>query len=114
MRYLGSIVPSGSRAFGSVRLSLFGAALLLLGGAPRARANDLPQVAALPPHTQQPTRDAALSRELERALLQLGTFEVMPRPAFDLEAVQLAIDCVEESPECLRQVAERTHAQIVI
>src|SRR5262245_21068725 len=111
MRFLGSTFPSKTRATGVVAVC---GLLLLLGfvNSNRAHAADrLPQAVALPPHTQQPTRDATLSRELERALVQLGVFELLPRPAFDLEAVQLAIDCVEESVECLRQVAERSHAQ---
>ncbi len=115
MRYLGTVIPSESRTFLCAPLSLLGLALLLAVATPsRAHAGDLPQAVALPPQTKEPTKDAALSRELERALLQLGQYEVLPRPAFDLEAVQLAIDCVEESVECLRQVAQRTHAQIVI
>jgi hypothetical protein len=115
MRYLGTIIPSESRTFLCAPLSLLGLILLLAVAAPsRAHAGDLPQIVALPPQTKEPTKDAALSRELERALLQLGQYEVMPRPAFDLEAVQLAIDCVEENVECLRQVAQRTNAQIVI
>lgn len=114
MRYLGTTIPSESKAFGSAVLVSLGTAMLLALAAPRARADDLPKAVALPPHTQQTTRDAALSRELDRAVLQLGVFELLPRPAFDLESVLLAIDCVEESVECLRQVAERTQAQIVI
>lgn len=115
MQHLGTAIPSESKAFGSAAVRSLGVALLFaLAAAPSARADDLPRAVALPPHTQEPARDAALSRELDRALLQLGVFELLPRPAFDLEAVQLTIDCVEESVECLRQVAERTQAQIVI
>jgi hypothetical protein len=87
---------------------------LAVGVASLARAEGLPRAVALPPHTQQAARDAALSRELERALIQQGKVELLPQPALDLEAVQLAIDCVEETPACLGQVARRIEAEIVI
>ena len=86
MQYLGSTIPRESRVNVPGTLSMLGAALLLLATSLPARADDLPQAVALPPHTKQPTRDATLSRELERALLQLGVFELLPRPGFDLEA----------------------------
>jgi len=39
---------------------------------------------------------------------------VAARPGMDLNAVQLAIDCVSETPQCLRAVANQTQTQVLI
>lgn len=89
------------------------AVLALAFGAPgKAQADDA-RVVALP--VPADTKGGAdIDRALRSALESLEDVELGPRPALDLEAVQLAIDCVDETPECLRQVARRLDAQILI
>jgi hypothetical protein len=48
------------------------------------------------------------------ALEQLNVVNVSGRPGMDLNGVQLAIDCVGETTQCLRSVANQTSAQILI
>jgi len=54
--------------------------------------------------------DSVISASLEK----LDVVKVAARPGMDLSAVQLAIDCVGETPPCLRAVAKQTQAQILI
>jgi hypothetical protein len=54
--------------------------------------------------------DSVISASLEK----LDVVKVAARPGMDLSAVQLAIDCVGETPPCLRAVAKQTQAQVLI
>lgn len=54
--------------------------------------------------------DSVIQAQLEK----LNVVIVAARPGMDLPAVQLAIDCVSETPQCLRSVATQTQAQILI
>jgi hypothetical protein len=54
--------------------------------------------------------DSVISASLEK----LEVVSVVARPGMDLSAVQLAIDCVGETPQCLRAVAKQTAAQTLI
>jgi hypothetical protein len=54
--------------------------------------------------------DSVIQAQLEK----LGVVNVAARPGMDLNAVQLAIDCVSETPQCLRAVANQTQAQVLI
>ena len=57
---------------------------------------------------------APLDSVIHAALEELNVVTVVGRPGMDLNAVQLAIDCVSESPQCLRAVAGQTNAQVLI
>lgn len=48
---------------------------------------------------------SALDPVLSSELTGLGSVEIVARPALDLPSMQLAIDCVGESAECLRAAA---------
>lgn len=87
-------VPSTSPSAGSSRGQLPNAVLFSTGGS-RASIGPLDSV-------------------IQAALERLGVVTITARPGMDLNAVQLAIDCVSETPECLRAVANQTHAQILI
>jgi hypothetical protein len=54
--------------------------------------------------------DAALRAELDK----LGVVRVSVRPGLDLEAVQLAIDCVAQTVACLHAVAAESGVQVLI
>lgn len=54
--------------------------------------------------------DSVIHASLER----LAVVKVSGRPGMDLNAVQLAIDCVNETPQCLRAVAKQTGAEVLI
>jgi hypothetical protein len=54
--------------------------------------------------------DSVISASLEK----LDVVSVVARPGMDLSAVQLAIDCVGETQQCLRAVAKQTQSQILI
>jgi hypothetical protein len=58
--------------------------------------------------------DAALDSALQAALDKLGVVRVTVRPGLDLEAVQLAIDCVGESAACLHSVAAQSGVDMLI
>jgi hypothetical protein len=55
-----------------------------------------------------------LDSVIQAALERLGVVNIASRPGMDLNAVQLAIDCVSETQSCLRAVANQTQAQILI
>jgi hypothetical protein len=55
-----------------------------------------------------------LDSVVHAALEQLNVVNVSGRPGMDLNGVQLAIDCVGETTQCLRSVANQTSAQILI
>ena len=59
-------------------------------------------------------RDAALDAVVHTALDRLKVVDVRARPALDLEAIQLSIDCVGETPQCLLAVAKHTGAELLI
>jgi len=57
---------------------------------------------------------ADLERETRAALASLASVEVMPAAPLDLEAVQLALDCTDESASCLSAVARKLQAQVLL
>jgi hypothetical protein len=59
-------------------------------------------------------RDGVLDSVVQTALEKLGVVSVTARPGMDLGAIELAIDCVGETPACLRAVASQSEVQIVI
>jgi hypothetical protein len=59
-------------------------------------------------------RDAAFDDVVHTGLEKLQVVDVVVRPALDLEAIQLSLDCVGETPECLLGVAKHTNAEVLI
>jgi hypothetical protein len=51
---------------------------------------------------------------LQSALEELGTVAIVARPGMDLGAVQLALDCVAETIQCLRTATEQSHAEQLV
>ncbi len=58
--------------------------------------------------------EAAVVREVRTALAGFDQVHLLPPPPLDLEAVQLAIDCTDESASCLREIAERMEARVLV
>ena len=58
--------------------------------------------------------DGALDSALQAAVDALGVVRITVRPGLDLEAVQLAIDCVAQSVACLHSVAAQSGVQVLI
>jgi hypothetical protein len=56
----------------------------------------------------------AIDSVVHAALEKLGVVDVRAQPGMDLNAVQLAIDCVSESPQCLRAVATESGVQVLV
>lgn len=92
--------------------SVFAFALLAL--APRAHARALPATVVMHPHAQPSAGEAKAYERVMSALRELHIAEVQPEPPLDLEAVQLALDCMDESARCLREVAKRSGARVVL
>lgn len=59
-------------------------------------------------------RDAALDAVVHAALDRMDAVQVAARPALDLQTIQLALDCVGETPSCLRAVTERLQVDVLI
>jgi hypothetical protein len=57
---------------------------------------------------------AEVTKAVRDALAELEAVRLLPPPALDLEAVQLAIDCSDDSAQCLGEVATRMQAEILI
>jgi hypothetical protein len=57
---------------------------------------------------------ARVTSAVRDALEELELVELLPAPALDLDAAQLAIDCSEESAHCLGELANRMEARVVI
>lgn len=55
-----------------------------------------------------------LDSVLQAALEKLGVVVVSARPGMDLSGVQLALDCVSESAQCLRAVAKESGVEVLI
>lgn len=58
--------------------------------------------------------DVRVVREVRAAIAQLDLAKALAEPPMDLDAMQLTLDCVGESPECLSQLAHRYKASVVI
>jgi hypothetical protein len=92
----------------ALRVVAFG--WLAFGAAARA---ELPPAVVLPTHADGGSDDA-VNREVQRAIEQLAVLDLQAQPPLDLEATQLAIDCLDESARCLREVARRSQVQVLI
>lgn len=80
----------------------------------RAHARESAPTLVIAARAAERERHAAVLDEVRTALTQLGAVELLPPPPLDLEAVQLAIDCPKESAECLREVAQRMDARVLL
>ena len=89
-------------------------ALAVVAFALPARALDTPIAVALPTHSKDAAQGKVVDRALRDAIEALDKVELLPQPALDLEAVQLAIDCPDESARCLGEVAQRLKAQLLL
>jgi hypothetical protein len=97
------------------RFALASAVLAAAVAAPAsAAAGDGGKVLVIAGRTLQEGPDAAVVREVRSALGDIDSVELMAPPPLDLEAVQLAIDCADESAQCLREVAQRMEARMLI
>lgn len=99
---------------------------ILLLGAQLARAQTVPEpsseqaikrfalfrTASLDPALSE--TGAALDAVMHEELNTLGHIEVSARPSVDLPAMQLAIDCVGELPECMRAVIEQAGVDALV
>lgn len=83
-------------------------------GASVARAEDAKRTLVIAAQARSDALDAAVVRELRAALSEHAQVALMAPAPLDLEAVQLAIDCPDESARCLREVAERMEARVLI
>ena len=105
--------PAQRRPASSARVS-FGALLLLallVAAATVAQAQG--RVVAFPTQAEGVMGGADVDRALREALAA-RKLELAPAPALDLDATQLALDCIDTSARCLRQVAERTHGDVLV
>lgn len=85
----------------------------------RAQTSDSAEPSALPPAVVLATAgadasDAGLDSVIHAALEKLGVVNVTARPGMDLSAIQIALDCVGETPRCLRAVAVQNSVQILV
>lgn len=100
--------------------ALLTASWLCSGSDARAQASGqaaLPSAALFPTSTGSATGTAshdALDAAIRAELEELELVHVTARPGLDLEAVQLAIDCVGESSSCLAAVAAQSGVQVVV
>jgi hypothetical protein len=92
-------------------------ALSWLCSSATARADfggDTPGVMVIGAEARAGSADAEVIAAVRDALSELDEVKLLPPSPLDLEAVQLAIDCGDESPQCLGEIAERMDAEIVI
>lgn len=75
---------------------------------------DAPSAIVFPPRDSGKKSDARVVKEVRAALEKLELATPLDAPPLDLDAMQLTIDCVGESTDCLNKVAERSKARIVI
>jgi hypothetical protein len=113
------LAPVGDRLRSSIAVSSWlacGAAFAIVasGAVARAEAVSKPRTVVFAPHSTTAKDDARITREVREAIEKLEVAELLAEPPLDLEAMQLTLDCVGESAKCLREVAKRSHAQLVI
>jgi hypothetical protein len=89
-------------------LSLIGVICASIGSIARADAPSVLVIAA------SGSAESELSDAVREAVAELDEVKLLPAPPLDLEAAQLAIDCSDESPRCMGEIAARMGAQIVI
>jgi hypothetical protein len=110
---------SSSLALPRARLGLWLSLLALVGAVSPVAAQ--PTAAAAPPAPAVLLATAgghasarALDSVISAALDDLKVVNVVARPGLDLGAVQLALDCVAETPQCLRIVTSQHEAEVLV
>jgi hypothetical protein len=83
------------------------------GTPPTAAESTLPTAAVLTT-TGAAKGDAGLDSLIHASLEKLGVVNITAKPGMDLGAIQIAIDCVGETPVCLRGVATQSGVQILV
>lgn len=73
-----------------------------------------PSVLVIATQAEEGSAEAKVLASVREAVGALDAVELLPPAPLDLEAVQLAIDCSDESAECFGEIATRMQAQIVI
>jgi hypothetical protein len=104
----------GGTARGIAQWSLAIAVALASNSGAVARAQTERRVLVIPAQANEGGPEVAAEREARAALESLDGVALLPQPPLDLEAVQLAIDCPDESAKCLEQVAKRMKADVLI
>jgi hypothetical protein len=61
-----------------------------------------------------PSGGEALDSVILAGLEELGVVQITARPGMDLGALQLALDCVAETPQCLRSVTTQSGALVLV
>lgn len=84
-----------------------------------ARADGLalgstPSVLVIATEAKPGSAEADVIDAVRDALAELREVKLLPPAPLDLDAVQLAIDCTDESARCLGEIATRMEAQIVV
>lgn len=80
----------------------------------RADFEGTPGVLVIAAQARSGSDDAEIITAVRDAIADLNEVRLLPPSPLDLEAVQLALDCDDESAECLGEIAERMEAEIVI
>jgi len=117
MKYHGEGKANPTRSSRAVRARRHGlaviSALFVTAHALTARAADTPR--ALVICAQCVTEaDSAVEQSVRSALRETERFEVLPAASLDLEAVQLSIDCPEQSARCFGEAAKRLDARVLL
>jgi hypothetical protein len=89
----------------------------LIGATARADSltrSDTPKVLIIGAPAKPGSAEAEVTEAVRAALAELSEVELLPPSPLDLEAVQLAIDCTDESSQCLGEIATRMNAEILI
>jgi hypothetical protein len=89
----------------------------LIGATARADSlthGDPPEVLVIAAQSKPGSAEADVTEAVRAALAELSEVKLLPPSPLDLEAVQLAIDCTDESARCLAEIATRMKADIVI
>src|SRR5262245_22571103 len=108
---------AASRWRGQARSGLVGAVLfvaLCANSGAVARADEARPAAALFSTAGAEAEDAGLDSVIQANLEQLGQVRVTVKPGLDLPAVQLALDCIQQTAVCLKSVAANSGVQVLI
>lgn len=88
-----------------------------LGGTARADVptnGRAPSVLVIGPSAKPSSAEDDVADAVRAALAELREVTLLPPAPLDLESVQLAIDCTDESAQCMSEVATRMEAEILI
>jgi hypothetical protein len=111
-------VPSGAfNVFCSWVISVPAVACSLIGTTAHADAlarDDTPSVLVIAAPAKPGSAEADVTEAVRDALAENSEVKLLPPSPLDLDAVQLAIDCTEESAHCMAEIATRMEADIVV